>query len=221
MPIGGEILCVGDSLTHGARDDFGLHYPELLGQVLSERHGQTWVCFEYGVNGEKSADILRRFHSLVRGFPKASEVLLWMGTNDAKVSCVPIDVFRRNVESAVRTCKFYGKPLILGLLPGAKGFGAPDHVSNAMIEKYNEVLIDVVDQESNPLVWYCDLRGLKPEHFCDGIHLTHEGNQWVAEQWANLIERQRHYIPEATEAPGSRVRPSTPAAPKAGPTPPP
>lgn len=189
--IGGVILCVGDSLTHGARDPYGLHYPELLGRKLSAKYGQNWIGVEEGINGQKSADILRRFFKHLKSNREASEVCLWVGTNDAKRPGVPPGMFRENLESFVRMAKFVRKPLFIGLLPGMKGFGAPDYVDNSLIEAYNAEILDLVDKHNDPLVWYVDLRDLPVGMFCDGIHLTHEGNQWAADKFMAVIERER------------------------------
>ncbi len=189
--IGGVILCVGDSLTHGARDPHGLHYPELLARFLSEDHGQCWVGVECGVNGQTSSDVLRRFYPHCKSYSEASEICLWVGTNDAKLPGRDPKVFRKILESFVRIAKFVRKPLFIGLLPGMHGFGAPDYIDNDLIAQYNAEIVSLVDGENNPLVWYCDLRGLKSEHFCDGVHLTHEGNVWVAKQFQRIIERSR------------------------------
>ncbi len=191
--IGGVVLCIGDSLTHGARDPHGLHYPELLARKLSEKHKQCWVGVEKGVNGEKSADVLRRFYDIVRSYPEASEVCLWVGANDAKMPGVPRDVYRKNLEAMVRACRLKGKPLFIGLVPKQNGFGAPDYTDNSLVDGFNAEILDLVDRENNALIWYVDLRPLgdDPNAQCDGIHLTHEANHWVAEQFATVIERAR------------------------------
>jgi lysophospholipase L1-like esterase len=58
--IWNEILCLGDSLTYGARDRYGRSYPAELGKILSEKTGEFYICHNYGINGETSSDLLRR-----------------------------------------------------------------------------------------------------------------------------------------------------------------
>lgn len=190
--IGGVVLCAGDSLTHGARDDFGLSYPHLLARKMSEKYGQCWNGVEKGVNGETSADLLRRFYDHVKGYQEASEVCLWIGMNDAKRNvATPPEVYKKNLEAMVRVALFYGKPLFIGTIPTRKGFGAPDFVDNELIDQYNAVIFKLVEDMANKLIWYVDLRELPSEMMVDGIHLKHDGNDWVADQFLRVIEMWR------------------------------
>lgn len=200
--IGGTIVCMGDSLTHGARDPYSLHYPALLGRKLSKKHGQAWIGLEYGVNGETSGDLVRRAWSHLKANPEASEVCIWIGSNDAKQNVLtPEDVYRENLEELIRMCRFRGKPVFLGLIPHQSGFGAPDYMDNALVDKYNEILLDLVwrqeDANKNRMVWYVDLHPLPTELKCDGIHLKHEGNHWVADRFLEVIEMKRSGKPVA------------------------
>jgi lysophospholipase L1-like esterase len=197
MGIGGVVLCTGDSLTHGARDEFGLSFPELLGRKLSDKHRQSWIGVEHGINGQTSADLLRRMYGHLKAYPEASEVCLWIGSNDAKVNvATPPDVYRENVKSLVRMARFRGKPVFVGLIPHQKGFGAPDYMDGRLVDEYNRILLeDIVwggdALEPHKMVWYVDLRGIPESMKCDGIHLTHEGNHWVANEFMKVIELSR------------------------------
>ncbi|GAG87503.1 unnamed protein product, partial [marine sediment metagenome] len=43
--IYGFILCLGDSITNGARDEYNRAYPFELSDLMTERFpGQAWVC---------------------------------------------------------------------------------------------------------------------------------------------------------------------------------
>lgn len=48
--------------------------------------------------------------------------------------------------------------------------------------------------EKQNIWWFGSGRGLEgmpPEHHVDGIHLSQEGNRWVAERFADAIEARR------------------------------
>ena len=54
--IWNEIVCLGDSLTFGARDPFKRSFPAELGKMLSDETGEFYYCHNYGVCGETSSD---------------------------------------------------------------------------------------------------------------------------------------------------------------------
>ena len=64
--IWNEIVCLGDSLTYGARDRFGRSYPAELGKILSSETGEFYICHNYGINGETSSDLLRRSWNILK-----------------------------------------------------------------------------------------------------------------------------------------------------------
>ena len=55
-----KILCLGDSLTNGARNEFFRDYPIELSQIINEKKKIPNLCFNEGVNGEPSSEILKR-----------------------------------------------------------------------------------------------------------------------------------------------------------------
>jgi lysophospholipase L1-like esterase len=188
--LGGLLLCCGDSLTFGARDEFSLSYPRILGRLLSKKHSQSWVCVERGINGEKSGDFLRRFYGIVHEFENASQVLVWIGTNDAKHPALPPDIYEENIREIVTACKFAGKPLLLGTLPERHGFGAPDFIDNKAINEYNKRLQRIVEGETYPTVQLVKLDDIPVKYKCDGVHHTFEGNIWIAKRFQEVIEKQ-------------------------------
>ena len=46
--IWNEILCIGDSLTYGARDCYRRSYPVELGKILYEKTKEFYICHNYG-----------------------------------------------------------------------------------------------------------------------------------------------------------------------------
>ncbi len=187
--IYGVIVCQGDSLTYGSRDPDGMSYPLYLGRRLSEKHGQTWATVNLGVPGEGWPEIWRRNYREILAVPDASEVCLWAGTNDAKhgrsvaqtlVAC----------EAVLDQCRALGRTVYLATLPGKTGFGAPREPwsMNDTVEHLNAAYRRIAEERRLVLV---DLAKLPREHFVDGIHLSQEGNIWVAERFAAAIEAHR------------------------------
>lgn len=193
--IGGTLLCIGDSLTYGARDELGLHYPELLARKLSKEFDQYWTAVNHGISGQTTPEILRRCYGHVRSYPEAAEVFLWAGFNDAKVSVsTPVPVYEENMASMIRSILFAGRVGYLFLLPEMKGFGAPDFVNNETIQKYNEVLVDLANffGGKTKRLYLVDVRDVPAETRVDGVHLTHEGNAWVADQAFEVVKKARY-----------------------------
>jgi len=185
----GVIACQGDSLTYGSRDPDGMSYPLYLGHLLSRKHGQTWVTTNFGVPGECWAEIWRRNYRELLSVPEAGEVLLWAGTNDAwkKRS------FREVVaacEAVLDQCSAAGRFVYLATLAGKRGFGAPREpwAMNEMIAALNEEYRRMVRERGLAIV---ELAEMPPELLVDGIHLTQDGNRWVAEKFAAAIEARR------------------------------
>jgi lysophospholipase L1-like esterase len=194
MAIGGVILCVGDSLTYGARDDYGLSYPELLARRMSEEFKQHWTAVNHGISGQVSAEILRRCYTHVHEFTEASEVFLWAGFNDAKVNVMtPPDVYQANMESMIRSILFAGRACYLFDIPPMAGFGAPDFVSNDRIGKYNERIEEIWEKHrlQGSRLYPVEVSGIPAKYRNDGVHLSHAGNQWVAEQALRAVKAAR------------------------------
>ena len=56
--IWNEILCLGDSITTGARDRYGRCYPMELARLMTQRTGEFYFCHDHGVCGDTSSDLL-------------------------------------------------------------------------------------------------------------------------------------------------------------------
>ncbi len=187
--IFGVILCQGDSLTYGSRDPDGMSYPLYLGRLLSRRHGQTWVTVNLGVPGECWAEIWRRNYREIMSLPEAAEICLWAGTNDAWKGR-SLEQSLTACEAVLDQCRAAGRLVYLATLPGKRGFGAPREpwTMNDAVVKLNDAYRRLTTERRLPLV---DLAALPAEHFVDGIHLSQEGNRWVAERFADAIEARR------------------------------
>ena len=185
----GVIACQGDSLTFGSRDPDGMSYPLFLGRQLSERHGQTWVTVNFGVPGEGWAEIWRRNYRELLSVPEAGEVCLWAGTNDAWKKR-PLREVLTACQAVLDQCSAAGRFVYLATLPGKRGFGAPREpwTMNETIDGLNEAYRNIAREQGLALV---ELAELPPEMMVDGIHLTQDGNRWVAERFLQAIEARR------------------------------
>ena len=185
----GVVVCQGDSLTFGSRDPDGMSYPLYLGRLLSERHGQTWVTVSFGVPGEGWAEIWRRNYRELLAVPEAGEVCLWAGTNDAWKKR-PLPEILAACQAVLDQCSAAGRFVYLATLPGKRGFGAPREpwTMNEAIEQLNEAYRKLAVDRGLALV---ELAEIPSDMMVDGIHLSQEGNRWVAARFAEAIEARR------------------------------
>jgi len=185
----GLIACQGDSLTYGSRDPDGMSYPLYLGRLLSDKYHQVWATVSFAVPRDGWAEIWRRnYHDLLT-VPEAGEVCLWAGTNDAKQNR-SLEQTLIACEAVLDQCRAAGRFVYLATLPGKRGFGAPREPwsMNGTIEKLNQAYRAIAEARGLALV---ELVDLPADGFVDGIHLTQEGNRWVASQFAAAIEARR------------------------------
>jgi len=160
-----RILLLGDSLTSGS----GGRYRKNLGVYLAEQalgYGIRLRPYVIAKPGWTSSDLLS--HLATVEWPDVREVVVWIGTNDAKES-VPVDEFEENLE--VLKAWFANKRLFFCTLPYLDGYGSQgyDIDDNEFIEEYNEVI------RKNELV--IEMPSVERP---DGVHPDHEGYLQIA-----------------------------------------
>ena len=179
--IWNEILCLGDSLTYGARDRYGRSYPAELGKILSEATGEFYICHNYGINGETSSDLLRRSWSIMKSNRSCRIMLLMIGTNDTK-SPTPIEVYRDNIRQIVLSSRANGMTPIVATLPELEF--SPYYQSNrAHTEVYSQEILKMSKELEFEI---CDMSNMK-DLLIDGVHFDNEGYTEIAARWAKKI----------------------------------
>ena len=189
----GFILCIGDSLTYGSREDYGRDYAFYLGKILSEKYDQGWVAIAEGLPGETSSELATRVYKTIRKYPECYEVVFLTGTNDSKDNIItPVKIYKENIEQILRVAKICKKKVYLCTIPDMVGFGCPDYTvrSADRIKEYNKVIESMTEDNGTKLV---ELRGLGEERYSDGVHLNSSGYEEVARRVAEVIVSERHY----------------------------
>lgn len=190
--IYGTVLCLGDSMTSGARSEYGRGYPEELSRLLSNHFDQAWTCLNEGVNGECSIDVLRRAFPAIRdcaSLPGPKWACLMVGTNDSKNPDYPIELYRDNLVQIIRIFRRFHIPLLIGTLPPVKGNCMPcfdTDRSNAWIRKANEVIQALAEELCIGVVDFSDMES----YLIDGVHFNHAGCLEMAKRW---FERITHH----------------------------
>lgn len=176
------VLCLGDSLTYGARDEFGRGYPAELADILREKTGRVWICLNEGVNGQTSSDVLRRATRLIPGQQGVNIITLLVGTNDTKVP-IPEDVYRANLCQIIEIARVFGRHIILGSLPELKSNPWYDQKNASYLGKYNSVVRELAESHS---LRVADFAGMG-ELLVDGVHFDNHGYKEMARRWADQI----------------------------------
>jgi lysophospholipase L1-like esterase len=178
------LLCLGDSLTTGARDRYLRNYPLELAARLSARTGEEYYCITEAVNGLTSAQLARDAYKIVAAYPDARGVLLLIGTNDSRDG-VPTELYRDNVTQIVRACRILGKKVFVLSVPkidSSRNYLWYSDACHQRIDEYNRVL------EALPQVYFVDIRDVIGDgELIDGVHFSHEANVRLAEALAERL----------------------------------
>ena len=179
--IWNEILCLGDSITFGARDRYGRSYPAELGKILYESTGEFYYCHNYSVCGDTSSDLLRKAWNAAKSHKEAKLALIMIGTNDTQKE-IPPEIYQDNLRQIVSTVRVNGKTPVVATLPEL-GF-TPLYLRNRdYIGKYNKVIYDLSKQMNFEV---CDMSGTE-KYYIDAVHYTHEGYNILAQKFADKI----------------------------------
>jgi len=176
--IWNEILCLGDSLTLGARDPYGRSYPVELGSLLTKETGEFYYCHNYGVSVETSSDLQKRAWGVISAGSNSKIMILVIGTNDSE-SKIPGEIYEDNIRQIVNVARVFGMYVIVGTIPNL-GF-TPLYLNPKYIKLYNRIIKTLSTKMDFDVV---DLSGIE---MCDGVHFTHEGNVEVANRFKGHI----------------------------------
>ena len=176
------IICLGDSLTYGSRDNpEGAGYPARLAPLIEEETGKLCVCLNKGVTKEVSTETMNRTYDVVRSYPEAQLVLLMTGTNDLK-GIANMSAYSQNMERIINAIKICGKKIIVGTLPPVDTMGMwcfPRNV-NWGVAKYNEIICDL----GMKVIDFSDMK----DYLIDGVHFSPDGYGEMARRWFNGIK---------------------------------
>ncbi len=167
------ILAVGDSLTYGFGAPPKESYPALLSQMTGLRVINT------GINGETSAEGLRRLPGLLQKHRPRLTILCY-GGNDI-LQKLPMAQLKTNLTKMVKLCKAHGSEVLLLSVPNLTLFGLePLSLYEEVAEETETPLLEGV------LADILDKPALKSDH----IHPNGKGYKIMAE----AIYRKLHEL---------------------------
>lgn len=195
-----RIVFFGDSITELGALPNG--YVSLIRDALKEKKADAEVIGA-GISGNKVSDLLARIDRDVLA-QKPTTVFIYIGINDvwhyflSVGKGTPIDEFDRGLRTLTTRILNAGSQVIL-CTPSVIGEQRhPGNPHDDMLDEYADVTRRVAADMKVPL---CDLRkafiGYESEHNTenvsrgiltkDGVHLTDEGNRFVAGELMKMI----------------------------------
>jgi lysophospholipase L1-like esterase len=185
-----SLLCMGDSITHGARTYLG--YPEVASNLLRQATRTQWSSWNFAWNGYKAIDLLRAIDERGADLARfnASLCSVMIGTNDAKSHTAP-DQYAVAMEQVLLKARLVSqnrKVLVLAVPPLNAGVSLPYDVSmNARIASYNQILVELAAAQN------CEFLAFRvaPEDLIDGVHLSDSGVAAFAQQLCERVLQDR------------------------------
>ena len=185
-----NILCVGDSLTFGARDEYHRSYPAELSRLFFEKEGRQVYCVNHGISGETSSELMRRILFNSNSCKEAPLALLLIGTNDTLLPQKEY-IYKDNLRQIINILKEGDRAVGIGLLPPALGPGLLNYPQNAqtLIDGYNKVIESTANKED---IFVADFRGLG-KFIIDTVHFNHAGYSAMADIWYDTIKKNTKF----------------------------
>ncbi len=182
-------ICLGDSLTTGARTRFGL--PEALADQLNRLTKKKWLFRCEAVNGETVLQLLRRMDQKPWMWQDATFCTLMIGTNDSKTTVdTPPEVFRMlygQILDRLMVAKLVVFPALIPDLQVDVSLASPyDSSCLDRIQRFNE-WIRAECAERGLEKSLVDTTGLKAADYADGVHFSAEGIDAVARRFTEKI----------------------------------
>jgi lysophospholipase L1-like esterase len=185
-------VCLGDSLTTGARSRFGL--AESLSDHLNRATNKRWLFRCEALNGDTVLQVLRRMDQKPWLWKDATFCTLIVGTNDTKGTVnTPPAVFRMlygQILDRLAVAKLLAFPgLIPDLQLGASLASPYDSMCAERLRHFNDAIR--AECESRGLAGnLVDTTALQATGYVDGVHFNESGIDELADRFAKKITQR-------------------------------
>jgi hypothetical protein len=180
-----NVLCVGDSLTFGART-YGC-YPLSLGRMLTDRTPYMWRVINEAHNGHTCRELWFAVNRILDRIADTYIACVLIGTNDVGNSSPP-ELFRdyySQVLNAFLIKKF--RQIFCGGIPPIypDGHAFIDQSCVDRRDTLNRIIREVVD--ATPRARFVVTEGLGRDDYEDSVHFGESGNDKIARCFADAI----------------------------------
>jgi lysophospholipase L1-like esterase len=180
------MLFLGDSLTTGAREPFGMAWPFYLAHAALA-DGVAVLPEVAAENGRRSSDLVRIAQPIIEG-STAKEAFVLIGTNDAKDDgTLPVELTVRNVELIHAWCKVASKRCYVLTVPLPLGFGSVGY-TQAVVDRIRTLNEALRARGFAQLVECEDVRDTM-----DGIHLSDGSARAIADRVWRHVKAARSF----------------------------
>jgi lysophospholipase L1-like esterase len=186
------LLCLGDSITFGARSYFG--YPEIAGNVLEKELNKSWNIINHSTNGFTTIDLVRSLNTVSMLYKQEypSIISIMIGTNDIKnrTSVVDFTIAYRQIIVKAKLMAV-NQNIVLFKIPRftKQVFYPYRYDMNAEVDRFNEI-IEVLSAENG--LRTLSLK-LEEDDFFDGVHFSAKGSQSAGQQLAQFILKDKGF----------------------------
>jgi lysophospholipase L1-like esterase len=182
-------VCLGDSLTSGARSRYGL--AEGLAHRLNGVTNKRWLFRSEAMNGDTVLQLLRRMDQKPGLWKDATFCTILIGTNDAKGSVnTPPGIFQMlygQLLDRLVVAKLITFPALIPDLQMGASLASPyDSKCAERIVRFNE-LIRAECAARGMTDALVETGALPPSAFADGVHFTEAGVDELARRFAEKI----------------------------------
>ncbi len=186
------LLCLGDSITFGARSYLG--YPEICGSVLEKKLEKKWNVINHATNGFTTIDLVRSLNpeliSYKQVFPSLISIMI--GTNDIKNKTAISDFEIAYRQLLVKATLFSVNNNIVCLkIPRFtnKVFYPYHYDMNTKVKEFN-LLIEKLAAEHGCRHFELNL---SDDDFYDGVHFSSKGSTTAGHQLASYILKDKGF----------------------------
>jgi lysophospholipase L1-like esterase len=184
------LLCLGDSITIGARSYLG--YPDYAADFLKQKTAKHWLAVNYAVSGYTTVQLARHivtnYDSLEALKPLLTTILI--GTNDVKVG-TDLELYKIALDQTILLAKLLtlNKNVMLFKIPQlGKGVMYPYNIEmNKRVDAFNNAIEEKAHEHNCKLV---NLPITDTDYY-DGVHLTEAGSKKVAQFLSDYICKER------------------------------
>ena len=185
----------GDSITFGSCDEDALGWVGRLRKTLP--HDDDHLLYNFGVCGETSEGLLKRFE-IEASAVEPDITMFAIGINDAMLPfasedpLVPIDAFRRNIETLLKQAARYSHTIaFVGLTKVSDEWRTSygNRYLHEVIEKYDNEIQRVATQHA---VLYVPMSDVIDPHsdLADGLHPNAAGYEKMFERARGILEAE-------------------------------
>lgn len=187
------ILCLGDSITFGARSYLG--FPEYCAAALEVATNKDWNVINLAVSGFTVIELHRHLDTMGATFQncKPEVINIMIGTNDLKEPTTLADFSIAYKALLVKVKVEYPNALIIvneipHLLPGVR---LPYKLTmNKIVQTFNVIIREIAIAMGIKTIKF----DFKEDDMFDGVHLNHRGAKRIGEILAQKIIALRHQI---------------------------